>query len=74
MNDFTLSAHFAITFPLRSKADAAGEQVYASPRMLFFIQKAVAAFLPPSFVVIGGKRLQDLAFSKDRVLDCVFQL
>ncbi len=74
MNHFTLSAHFAITFPLRSKADAAGEQVYAIPRMLFCIQKAVAAFLPPSFVVLGGKKLQDLAFSIDRGLDCVFQV
>ncbi len=74
MNHFTLSAHFAITLPLRSKADAAGEQVYASPRMLFVIQKAVAAFLPPSFVVLGGKKLQDLAFSNDRGFDCVFQV
>ncbi len=74
MNHFTLSAHFAITFPLRSKADAAVEQVYASPRMLFCIQTAVAAFLPPSFVVLGGQKLQDLAFSNDRGLDFVFQV
>ncbi len=70
MNHFTLSAHFASTFPLRVKADGAGEQGEASQRRLFCMKKAVAAFLPPSFVVLGGNGLHVLAFSNERGVAC----
>lgn len=62
MSHFTPSALFAVTFPPHCRADPTGEQVYTSLRMLFCVQKAVAACLPTSSVVLGGKKLQDLAF------------